>query len=115
MKGDLIIIDKLLVSKNTLMGDITLVEMEATGSHTQLSMSQTNLTPPKVIANTTAYFKRMTVSTPVETSMLTSIIKVPFVSGVVSISTSVSSFLSSISSVFFSFLIKIGDGILPKK
>jgi len=40
---------------------------------------------------------------------------VPFVSGVVSISTSVSSSLSSVSEVSFSFLVKMGDGILPKE
>ena len=40
---------------------------------------------------------------------------VPFVSGVVSISTSVSSSFSSVSEVSFSFLVKMGDGILPKE
>jgi hypothetical protein len=51
IEGDPIIIDELLVLKNTMVKAKTPTETKAMGNHIFLPRGQTNLTPPKMTAD----------------------------------------------------------------
>jgi hypothetical protein len=75
IEGNPIIIDELLVLKNTMVKAKTPTETKAMGNHIFLPRGQTNLTPPKMTADVMACFKIIRISTPVKTNVLASIIK----------------------------------------
>ena len=57
MEGDPIIIDELLVLKDTITGTRTPTKTRVGGSHTPLPWNQLNITPLKVIIHIVTHFK----------------------------------------------------------
>jgi len=73
MENNPIIVDELPVSKKTMVGVRTVIEREVWVIRTSPIEGQVDLTPSKVIAGVVARFKRKKVSTPIETSVSSSI------------------------------------------
>jgi hypothetical protein len=73
MENNPIIVDELHVSKKTMVGVRTVIEREVWVIRTSPIEGQVDLTPSKVIAGVVARFKRKKVSTPIETSVPSSI------------------------------------------